>query len=156
MLWPRPGCLAPQLYSFWQCRKGTYEYTSSPTATAKDLAKEFMKVAFKIISFFFSSDCTRQEMITWNQTWHPTCRTWLRQLEQCLNNTLLPALIKQNTPKLKSNGRIKMFSSWKQIRKRWEQRACQRKFLHWDQRKKLVTKAGSQKDWEMYFWSPGT
>ena len=94
-------------------------------------------------------------MITWNQTWHPTCRTWLWQMEQCLNSALLPVPIKQNTQKLKSNGRTKIVQFLEVNQKRWEQRACQRKLLHRDQRKKLVTKAGTQKDWEMYFWSAG-
>jgi len=46
----------------------THQYTSSPTATTKDLAKEYIKVAFTINSFFFSSDCTRNDNMKSNMT----------------------------------------------------------------------------------------
>lgn len=93
-------------------------------------------------------------MITWNQTWHPTCRTWLWQMELCLNSSILPVLIKQNSQNLKANGRTKTVRFVEVDQKSWEQRAVENSCME-IKRKKLVTRVENQKDWEMYFWTTG-
>lgn len=98
---------APHLFSFWQCRRGSiHKDTSRSHKNNKRSLKGIYEGNF-YSKHFFSLAPTTKQMKAWNQTWHPTCRTWLCQMELCLNSTLLPVPIKQNTQKLKSNGRTK-------------------------------------------------